>query len=346
MAWLRRREDDAPAELQLGGRPGSIVMNTLKAKQTADLDRRSSVGTDASGLPALARATESAAFNHGSLVLILVSAVILGFETDRELYRSNQVFFVILDRIILGLFTLELALRVVARWPRPQAYFRDPWNVFDCVIVLVCYLPLSGQYAAVLRLLRVLRTLRLLTHLPKLRLIVETMLRSLSSMGYIAMLLGLLFYIYGVVAVFYFGAAAPEYFGSLSATLLTLFQIVTLEGWVEILKELRLGFPVAGPLFLISFIVFGTMIVLNLFIGVIVNSLAEAQGEADNDKPQSGHDELRETLALLHRRLDEIAGSSTQGYGNQRNASGAQPLMRNPKSEGRAKSLERSKEKL
>lgn len=254
----------------------------------------------------VARLTQSAAFNHGSLALIVFSAVLLGFETDKELYRSHQSLFVGLDRLILGLFTLEIGLRIVAQLPRPLNYLKDGWNVFDAAIVLVCYLPLSGQYAAVLRLLRVLRTLRVLTHIPKLRLIVETMLRSLSSMGYIAMLLGLLFYVYGVVAVFYFGGAAPEYFGSLSAAMLTLFQIVTLEGWAEILKELRVPFPVAAPLFLISFIIFGTMIVLNLFIGVIVNSLAEAQNDGSGGAKKTPIDELRENVLLLHRRLDEL----------------------------------------
>jgi voltage-gated sodium channel len=147
---------------------------------------------------------------------------------------------------------------------------------------------LKRQYAAVLRLLRVLRTLRFLTHIPRRRLIVETMLRSLSSMGYISMLLGLLFYIYGVIAVFSFGELAPSYFGSLSVAVLTLFQIVTLEGWVEILNQLKIEFPLSGPAFLISFIVIGTMIVLNLFIGVIVNSLAEAQSDSRVDDEDIG----------------------------------------------------------
>lgn len=263
--------------------------------------------------PRLAQLTESDGFNHGSLALILLSAVVLGFETDRTSYRNYQELFVVLDRAILGLFTLEIALRILARWPKPGDYFRDGWNIFDCAIVLVCYLPFSGQYAAVLRLLRVLRTLRLLTHLPKLRLIVETMLRSMSSIGYIVMLLGLLFYVYGIIAVFVFGAAAPEYFGSLSTAALTLFQIVTLEGWVEVLKELKTHSPWAAPLFLISFIILGTMIVLNLFIGVIVNSLAEAQANSAADNKRNAVEELSESVALLHRRIDEITGRSTPG---------------------------------
>lgn len=279
-------------------------------------------------LPGLARVTESVLFNHASLALIFISALVLGFETDRELYATNQSFFVGLDRLILGLFTVEIILRILARLPRPHRYFHDPWNVFDCAIVLVCYLPLSGQYAAVLRLLRVLRTLRLVTHLPRLRLIVETMLRSLSSMGYIAMLLALLFYIYGVVAVFYFGAAAPEYFGSLSTTMLTLFQIVTLEGWAEILKDLRPSFPVAAPIFLISFIVFGTMIVLNLFIGVIVNSLAEAQDEVRSTTKQGRGDELSRSVALLHHRLDEIAAVTLAADGKVSRGAAAEKVPR------------------
>lgn len=268
--------------------------------------------------PRVARLAQSAAFNYGSLALILFSAVLLGLETDKDLYRSHQDLFVGLDRLILGVFTLELGLRIVAQLPRPLQYFKDGWNVFDALIVLVCYLPLSGQYAAVLRLLRVLRTLRVLTHVPKLRLIVETMLRSLSSMGYIAMLLGVLFYIYGVVAVFYFGGAAPAYFGSLSGAMLTLFQIVTLEGWAEILKELRVHFPVAAPVYLISFIIFGTMIVLNLFIGVIVNSLAEAQDDVLAHGKKISKEELHESIVLLHQRLDEQFGTMRPGEGGKR----------------------------
>jgi voltage-gated sodium channel len=143
------------------------------------------------------------------------------------------------------------------------------------------------------------------------------MLRSVASMGYIAMLLGLLFYIYGVIAVFSFGDLAPSYFGSLSVAVLTLFQIVTLEGWVEILNELKIEFPLAGPAFLISFIVFGTMIVLNLFIGVIVNSLAEAQGDARADDKKLAAEELRASVALLHRRLDEMVGLSRPVHDSQ-----------------------------
>ncbi|MGZ8483084.1 MAG: ion transporter [Candidatus Binatia bacterium] len=268
-------------------------------------------------LPFLARFVESSGFNNASLALIVFSAAILGFETDRDLYQSNRDFFVLLDRGILAFFTLEIGLRILARLPRPAEYFKDSWNLFDCAIVLVCYLPFSGQYAAVLRLLRVLRTLRLLTHIPRLRLIVETMLRSLSSMGYISMLLGLLFYIYGVIAVFSFGELAPSYFGSLSVAVLTLFQIVTLEGWVEILNELKIEFPLAGPAFLISFIVLGTMIVLNLFIGVIVNSLAEAQSDFRVDDKTLAAEELRASVALLHRRLDEIVVPSRPVHDNQ-----------------------------
>jgi voltage-gated sodium channel len=259
--------------------------------------------------PALARLVDSRRFNDASLAMIIISAVILGFETDKGLYRAHQEWFHLLDQAILGVFTLEIGLRALARMPKPGDYLKDPWNFFDCAVVLVCYLPLNGQYAAVLRLLRVLRTLRLLTHIPRLRLIVETMLRSLSSMGYISLLLGLLFYIYGVIAVFAFGEIAPEYFGSLATAALTLFQIVTLEGWVEILDALKAEFPLAGPLFLISFIVLGTMIVLNLFIGVIVNSLAEAQDSLAAENRAAPTEKLAEDLTRLSQRFDRLLGA-------------------------------------
>lgn len=225
----------------------------------------------------LTKLTTSKIFNRASIGLILFSAILLGLETNQQLYETYKSFFILLDRIVLSLFTIEISFRLGSHLTSPARFFKDGWNLFDLLIVVLCYLPVGGPFASIARLVRVLRALRLITHFPQLRLIVETMIRSLSSLGYIALLLALVFYVYAIAGIFSFGSVAPDYFGGLSKTFMTLFQIVTLEGWVDIMKIVSGSHPIFAPLYFVSFIIVGTMIVLNLFIGVIVNSLSEAQ---------------------------------------------------------------------
>lgn len=180
----------------------------------------------------------------------------------------------------------------MAHGSRPWRYFLDPWNVFDFTVLLLCLLPAAGPFAAVLRLARALRLLRLVSALPKLQLLVGALLKSFSAMGYVGVLLGLMFYIYGVAGVHLFGAVAPEQFGSLSIALLSLFQLITLEGWVEVFSAVHGAGPVRSTVYFISFIVLGTMIMLNLFIGVIMNSMSEMHAEID-ERDRARH--LRET---------------------------------------------------
>jgi voltage-gated sodium channel len=183
----------------------------------------------------------------------------------------------------------------------------------------------------VLRLLRLLRVLRLVHALPRLQILVSALLKSIPSMAYVGAFLGLLFYVYGVAGVFLFGRNDPAHFGSLGRAMLTLFTVVTLEGWAELMylelhgcQTLAEGAanalcltpepqPLAAPAYFITFILFGTMIVLNLFIGVIMNSMQEAaletaraeqlKAQAHGDKRQSLHDDLAE----LTRAAEELA---------------------------------------
>jgi len=185
--------------------------------------------------------------------------------------------------------------------------------VFDFAVTAICLLPLDAKFAQVLRLGRVARSLRLVTALPRLQLIVGALLRSLPSFGWITLLLFTLLYAYSVMGVFLFGENDPERFGSLWSSMLTMFSVLTLEGWFDVMQDQMRGLPradgsepdaqpIVSPLFFVSFILSGTMIFLNLLVGVIVNSMSEMPGaEASVAKKQDdGEAAAASPLPSLH----------------------------------------------
>jgi voltage-gated sodium channel len=199
---------------------------------------------------------------------------------------------------------VEVVVKMGAEGNKPWRYFSDPWNVFDFIIVVACFLPFEGSAITVLRLLRLLRVLKLVKALPKLQILVAALLKSIPSMLYVSMLVGLLFYVYAVAAVFLFSENDPVHFKDLQIGMLSLFRIVTLEDWTDIMYINMFGCenygyspdsiypcafsaanpsgmsPLLGAGFFVSFVLMGTMIVLNLFIGVIMGGMTEAQEEA------------------------------------------------------------------
>ncbi len=265
-------------------------------------------------------------FQNSIIGVILFAGVIVGLETSPYLMEQYGAILKVLDKVILSIFVLEIVMKMGAQGNRPWLYFHNPWNVFDFIIVAICVLPFNSQFVAVLRLARILRVLRLVTVLPRLQILVGALLKSIPSMGYVSMLLFLHFYVYAVMATFIFGKNDPLHFGSLGASLLTLFQVVTLEGWVEVMRIQMLGsaqfgyegmehlivhsqaFPVGAPLFFISFIVIGGMIILNLFIGVIMNSMQESQAEVDSlvKKKEGIASVTGEDIAAVEHQLDEL----------------------------------------
>ena len=229
--------------------------------------------------------TAARPFRGFIIVAILFSGVLAGVETSAALMAEHGAWLRRLDIVIIAIFVVEIALKLLAHGRRPQDFFRDGWNVFDCVIVAFCLLPVGGPFAAVLRLARVLRLLRLVSALPKLQLLVGVLLKSLSAMGYVSLLLALLFYIYAVAGVHLFGRAGDADFGTLPAALLTLFRIVTLDNWGDFFHRAVEHAPaIKVTLYFVTFIVFGTMIILNLFIGIIMNSMTEAHAEQEKSE--------------------------------------------------------------
>ncbi len=243
------------------------------------------------------RVAHSSAFQLFITLVIVLAGALVGVETSPALVAAHGGLLHVLDRLVLIIFVIEILVKLAAEGSRPWRYFRDPFNVFDFGIVAVTLLPFGGQYVTVLRLLRLLRVLRLVHALPKLQILVSALLKSIPSMGYVGAFLGLLFYVYGVAGVFLFGKNDPVHFGALDVAMLTLFTVVTLEGWADLMYTQLHGCtpgaeglatevckmpeasPLASPAYFVTFILFGTMIVLNLFIGVIMNSMQEAAAE-------------------------------------------------------------------
>jgi len=227
------------------------------------------------------RIVESRIFRATIIAVILFAGVLAGLETNPSVVERHALLLRVLDTTVLAVFLAEVALKIVAHGRRPLDYFRDGWNIFDFAIVSLCLLPIGGPFAAVLRLVRTMRLLRLVTALPKLQLLVGALFKSLSAMGYVSLLLGLIFYIYAVTGVHLFGRHAPEHFGSLSAALMSLFQMITLDNWSDLFGAAREGSSIHATIYFVSFILIGTMIMLNLFIGIVMNSMSEMHVELD-----------------------------------------------------------------
>lgn len=250
-------------------------------------------------------------FEATIMVVILLAGVLAGLETSPALVARHRAGLEALDLVVLAIFIVEIALKMAAHGRQPWHYFREGWNVFDFTIVALCCLPMNAQFAAVLRLARALRLLRLVTALPRLQLLVGALLRSLGAMGYVGLLLALMFYIYSVAGVHLFREADAVHFGSLKAALFSLFQVITLDNWSDIYRAARAGAPVATPIYFVSFILLGTMIMLNLFIGIVMNSMSEMHAEiAERDRQrhvtQTGAATIEDELHLLERQIESL----------------------------------------
>ena len=254
---------------------------------------------------------ESAGFHGAIVAVILCAGILAGVETISVIVESHGPLLRALDAVVLAIFVTEIALKLIAHGRRPLDYFRDGWNVFDFTIVAVCVLPVGGPFAAVFRLARVLRLLRLVTALPKLQMLVGALLKSFSSMGYVGLLLGLMFYIYAIMGVHLFGKHDAEHFGSLSPALMSLFQIITLDNWSDIFATAKGSSPGTAAAYFVTFILLGTMIMLNLFIGVIMNSMTEMHEElGERDRAlhvkETGAATLDDEFRLLERQMKEL----------------------------------------
>ena len=226
----------------------------------------------------IARLVMSAPFQRTIITLILINAVTLGLETSTTVMATWGGVLGALDDALLYAFTAELALRIYAFRGR---FFRDPWGLFDLIVVGIAWMPATGPLS-VLRALRVLRVLRMISIIPSLRTVVEAMLHALPGMGSIVLLMLLIFYVFAVMATKLYGEILPDRFGTLGLSLYTLFQMMTLESWSEANVRPILEQQPLAWMFFVPFILIATFVVLNLFIGVIVDSIQTLRAERES----------------------------------------------------------------
>lgn len=225
----------------------------------------------------LASRIEAPRVQAALIVLILVNAAVLGLETSASIMAVWGGLLTTVDTVILAIFVVEIALRLLAHGAR---FFRDPWSVFDFIVVGIALVPASGPFA-VLRALRVLRVMRLLTFVPSMRRVVGGLLAAIPGLSSVFAVIMLIFYVGAVMATKLFGAQFPDWFGSIGASAYTLFQVMTLESWsMGIARPVMETFPYAWAFF-IPFILIATFTMLNLFIAVIVNAI-QTEHEAEH----------------------------------------------------------------
>lgn len=247
----------------------------------------------------LVRLVESPVFTRSIMAIIIVNAGILGLETSQTVMAAIGPVLLFLDKVALAIFVVELLLKLAAY---RLSFFRRPWCVFDFIIVSITLIPANEGFAA-LRAMRILRAFRLMSVVPSMRRVVGALLSAVPGMGSVAALLGLVFYVFSVMATKMFGDSFPDWFGSLGASFYSLFQIMTLESWsMGIVRPVMETYPFAW-LFFVPFILCTTFAVLNLFIAIIVNAMhEEADPEADDHE-----DEQKLLLAEVKSLRQELA---------------------------------------
>ena len=231
--------------------------------------------------------------------VIVFNAAILGLETSRTVMAVAGPLILLLDALCLSIFVIEIGLKLFARGPR---FFRDGWNIFDFAVVGIALMP-ATQGLSVLRALRILRLLRIVSVTPRLRRVVEGFLSALPGMASVFLLMGIIFYIFAVMATKLFAAAFPDWFGDLGNSAYSLFQIMTLESWsMGIVRPVMEVFPQAW-LFFVPFILVTTFAVMNLVVGLIVNSMQEAHQEEETAATEAYRDQVLERLTAIEEML-------------------------------------------
>ena len=246
---------------------------------------------------------------HSIIGLIILNAIILGLETVPSFHPDTIKVLSAIDRVILGVFIIEIVLRIFVKGWR---FFKDPWNLFDFLVVSIALIPATGSLA-VLRALRVLRVLRLLTVVPSMKKVIGALMSAIPGLSSIGLVLMIIFYVFAVIGTKLFAETFPQWFGDLGNSFYTLFQVMTLESWsMGIARPVMEQHPGAWAFF-IPFILVATFTMLNLFIAIIVNAMQtfSESGQAEivekvDDARVHIEDNLHEEIKCLRSEISEI----------------------------------------
>ena len=241
-------------------------------------------------------------FGNFITTVILINAVTLGMETSEAVMSRAGSVVLLIDQLCLAIFVVELLAKLLVQRHR---FFLRGWNVFDFVIVSIAFLP-GAQGVSVLRALRILRVLRVISVAPRLRRVVEGFITALPGMGSVFLLMAIIFYIGSVIATKLFAASFPEWFGNLALSAYSLFQIMTLESWsMGIVRPVMEVYPYAWAFF-VPFIMITTFAVVNLLVGLIVNSMQDAHSEEEGERTDAYRDQVLARLEAIEQQISRL----------------------------------------
>lgn len=262
--------------------------------------------------PTLRRWLEDPRCERFIIAVITVNAITIGLETSPSVMNAAGPLLIAIDTIAVVIFVAELLLKMAAYGWR---FFKRPWNIFDFIVVAIALIPASGGLS-VLRALRILRALRLISTVPQMRLVIQALLAAIPGMGSVIALMTLVFYVFAVMATILYGSTFPDWFGTVGASLYSLFQIMTLESWsMGIVRPVMETHPYAWAFF-VPFILITTMAVLNLFIAIVVNSMEKVHSTeiAEHDTLHATDQAaLLEELRAIRREVEALKNERAEG---------------------------------
>ena len=219
-------------------------------------------------------------FNTLVISVIIASALYAGVSSYNEIIPADYFFLLqVFDYSITVFFTIEILIRIFAERSLIN-FFKDGWNVFDFLIVSISLIPIGGAESIfVARLLRIVRILRIITVVPTFRHIIDSLIKTIPRVGFIALLMFIFIYIWGAIGTLFFDEINPERWGNIGVAMLTLVQVATYDDWAAVMRELIVVYPVAW-IYFVSFIIINAVVLLNMVIGVIVDVMTKESREA------------------------------------------------------------------
>ena len=253
---------------------------------------------------ALRRIERSSLFQGAVIFIIVLSAITIGAKTY-ELPPLLDRVLLVLDNAITVFFLAELLLRFSACDNR-RRFFLDGWNIFDTFVVIGSLIPLQYAEAILIgRLLRVFRVLRLVSVVPELRSLINALLKAIPRMGYIALLMFIIFYIYGAIGSLFFASVNEELWGDVAIAMLTLFRVATFEDWTDVMYETMSIYPLSW-LYYMTFIFLTAFVFLNMMVGAILEVMTAEQNAGNERQAQQERNDMTQKLSQLQRQLDEL----------------------------------------
>ena len=273
-------------------------MSRLAAGASGTIPRR--MATPAPPNP-LRRLVDSTPFNGVVFAVILANAVVLGLETFESVDRDHGGTLDTLNDVFLGIFVVELVMRLASYGLRPWNFFRDGWNVFDFIVVTAAFVPGLRENATALRLARLGRVVRIVRLLPDVQILILAIARSLAPLASMTILIAVLLYVYGMVGWALFGDEDPKRWGDIGEAMLTLFVLLTLENLPDVM-DAGLEIEPWAWIYFVSFAMIAAFIVLNVLIGVVLNSMEEARElMLERSEREAGREPSRESVELATR---------------------------------------------